>query len=867
MLCARRHNFSIGKGAPPAAPRAMLSRPNGSVRKPYFPMVSDVISALPAPHQGLRTSYNTDMLCRFQFLQLAFVFLSASVLRADTAAFDLAGPRIEIRVTRAGKTLPIDRVPNLQPGDRIWIHPDMPDGESVRFLMIPAFLRGSTNPPPENWFTKVETWNKHVREEGIVITVPPGAQQVLIFLAPQTGGDFGTLRSAVRGKPGAFVRASQDLNQASLDRSRLDKYLSIVREMSGDEASVLHDRSVLLARSLNIKLDNDCFMKPRQQQESCLTQNTDQLVLDDGHSQSMVSALTSGSGPDLVGQLSTTRLAGGGAYSPYVGAVVDVAKMLESFHTPEYRYIPALALPHLDELNLKLNNPPSFRKPMSVMVVSLPAVEAAQLPPLRPLDAHQVLCLEKPDLLLAAEGAPVVFSTDYAHSMVLRIADKSGHAFDLPAPADAARGGFSVATHSVVAEKLESEVKGTLRGNWGFDSFEGPSFRLQNAHPANWIVASADESALVVGREDTIHFKSDAAACVETVTLKDEQGKALKATWDSSKADELELKIPLKGESPGRITMLVKQYGAGKADEVELRSYSEAARLDKFAMNAGDSQASLIGTRLDEVAGVELNGIHFVPAALSRLDNRDDLRLATDAKDISRLHAGDNVTAKVSLKDGRVSNVDTVVDPPRPRITLLNQTIQPGPVPTTIRLGNQDELPQDGKLSFFLNVEIPETFTRSEKIEVATADASYSVFLSLDDATLIPQDVHTVMAVFDPLKSFGPSAFGPLRFRAVDGNARGDWQPLANLVRLPVLKEVGCPEAPDKQCALYGTNLFLISSVASDPEFKHSVPVPSGFAESTLSVPRPDGSLLYIKLRDNPSAVNPASLPVVPTQR
>ena len=57
--------------------------------------------------------------------------------------------------------------------------------------------------------------------------------------------------------------------------------------------------------------------------------------------------------------------------------------------------------------------------------------------------------------------------------------------------------------------------------------------------------------------------------------------------------------------------MQVKQYGVGKADEVELRSYSEAARLDKFAINAGDLQATLLGTRLDEVAAVELNGIHF----------------------------------------------------------------------------------------------------------------------------------------------------------------------------------------------------------------------------------------------------------------
>ena len=792
--------------------------------------------------------------------------MSAAYLRADTAAFDLAGPRIEVRVTRAGRTLPISQVPNLQPGDRLWIHADMPDAEAVHFLMIPTFLRGSTNPPPENWFTRVETWNKHVREEGIVITVPDGAQQALIFLAPQTSGDFGTLRSAVRGKPGAFVRASQDLNQAALDRSRLDKYLSAVKEMSSGDAGDLHERSVLLARSLNIKLDNDCFQKPKQEQETCLTQHTDQLVLDDGHSQSMVAALTSGSAPDLLGQLSTTRLAGGGAYSPYVGALVDVAKMMESFHTPEYRYIPALALPRNDELNLKLNNPPSFRKPLSVMVVSLPAVEAAQLPPLRPVDASQVHCLQKPDLLLAAEGAPVVFSTAFAHNTILRVTGKLGHAVDLPVAADATRGGFSVANHNASLDKFESEVKGNIRGDWGFDAFEGPAYRMQSSHPAKWMPASSDETAMIVGREDTVHFRSDAAACVESVTLKDEQGKAVLAAWDSSKPGELVLKASLQQQAPGKLTMLVKQYGLGKADEVGMNSYSEAAHLDSFAIHAGDSQASLIGARLDGVAGVKVNGIHFAPAGLSRADNKDELRLIADAGEVSTLHAGDNLTAHVDLRDGRVLNVSSVVDRMRPRVTLLNQTIQPGPAPSAIQLGAADELPQDGKLSFFLKIEIPERFPRTGKIEVATVDESYNAFLSLDDGTLIPQDAQTVMGVFDPLKNLGPGAFGPIRFRAVDGDAKGDWQPLANLVRLPYLKEVRCPEGQDKQCTLYGSNLFLISSVASDTDFKRSAPVPEGFADSALNVPRPEGALLYIRLRDNPAAVNPVSLPVLPAQ-
>src|ERR1700682_6764928 len=115
--------------------------------------------------------------------------------RADNAAFDCIGPRIEMKVSRGGKPLPISDVPNLQPGDRLWIHPDFPADQAARYLLIVVFLRGSTNPPPDSWFTKAETWNKQVRQEGIVVTVPEEAQQALLFLAPETGGDFRTLRA------------------------------------------------------------------------------------------------------------------------------------------------------------------------------------------------------------------------------------------------------------------------------------------------------------------------------------------------------------------------------------------------------------------------------------------------------------------------------------------------------------------------------------------------------------------------------------------------------------------------------------------------------------------------------------------------
>ena len=794
--------------------------------------------------------------------------ISTGIASADTAAFDLAGPPVEVKVTRNGKSLPIAEVPNLQPGDRLWIHPDLPDSQSVHYLMIVAFLRGPTNPPPDNWFFKGETWKKPVREEGMVVTVPLDAQQALLFLAPETGGDFGTLRSAVQGKPGAFVRSSQDLDQAGLDRSRLDAYLAGVRQTSEYDPKSLHDRSVLLARSLNIKIDQQCFDRPTEQQAPCLMQNTSQLVLEDGHSQSMVAALTSGPNSDLIGQIAYTRMAGGGAYSPYVGAVVDVARIFASYHTARYQYIPALAVPKGLDLNLRLNNPPSFHNPKSVLVIGLPAVEAEQFPPLRAVDTNQIFCLQQPGLLIPVEGAPLVFSTGFAHQMVLHIEDKNGLQLDLPAIADAARGGFLIQAEDLPTSEMPVAFTATLRGSWGFQSFTGPVFQMSSAHPADWAISRADRNGLIVGREDTIHLRSSMAACISDISLKAGAQAPVKTNWKPGKPTEVEVAVPLKNAPVGTVTLLVKQFGLPTPDAISLNTYSELAHLDDFAISAGEEQGTLKGTRLDEVASLDMSGIHFVPAGLSRTDEQDELELtARLTSQAPALEPQQSIVAQVALKDGRVMDLKTKVEPPRPKLKLISKTVQSGAVPSAVRLKNQDELPQDGTLSFFLKTEVPKTFSRREKIEVATQDGSFHTALSLDSGTLVLQDSTTLMATFDPQKSFGPSAFGPLRFRPIDAQGiAGAWQPLATLVRIPTLKEIRCPDSPDKQCSLVGSNLFLIDSVASDAQFASATPVALGFAESELSVPRPNGTLLYLKLRDDPSTVNTAVLPVMPEQ-
>jgi hypothetical protein len=780
---------------------------------------------------------------------------------ADPAPFDLAGPTLDVKVTRGAQTLPISEVPNLAAGDHLSIKADFPATQSAHYLLVAAFLRGATNPPPKDWFFNCETWSPKCAH-GLSITVPQEAQQVLLFLAPETGGDFKTLMNAVRGRPGAFVRTSQDLNQATLDRSRLEKYLTAVRELNGADPAKLRQAAPLLARSLAIKVDDKCLDKIPELQAPCLMQGQASLILNDGHSTSIVEALTSGPASDLAMEASFTPQLSYGYYSPYIASVLDIARIFDSFRTAQYQYIPALGSPQGEHLALTLNTPPSFHNPKSVLVTALPAVEQQQLPPLHAVDPKEIYCARKSSLVLPVEGAPLVFSTGYAHEVTLSLSGKDGTSIDLPARADAEQGGFVVDTTALGKATLGDSIHGSLHGYWGFEPYVGPSFQLVNAHAQSWAVDSQDDGKLIVGREGTIHLQSANVSCVDNIMLKDPAGKELTAEWKTVKPNEVEVKLPLEGAKPGALTLLVKQYGAGDPQPVPVHAFSEAGHLDSFSIHAGDSQGVLKGTRLDEVASLDAKGVQFLPGTLTTHQAADELTMiAQDAPAAAALKQGDVVSAKVTLKDGRVLSLSTPVALPRPSVRLLGKSValSSASADSNIELQNEDELPQDAKLTFSVRSVQPATFAFDQKIEVATVDEEFSTLLTLNNGVTL-ENSKVAVATLDPEKAFGPSAFGPLQFRVIANGVPGDWQRLATLVRLPVLKELKCPATVDLACKLSGSNLFLVDSVSSDPKFTHPVQVPDGFPGYSMPVPHPTDGNLYVKLRDDPSVINLTAL-------
>jgi len=513
---------------------------------------------------------------RFAFPQLCSLLMPALLaLRAMSAAaapFDLAGPTLEVDVTRGARTLPIAQVPNLAVGDHLVVKADLPPGGSAHYLMVAAFLRGATNPPPQEWFFSCEAWTHRCAKEGLTLTVPQDAGQLLVFLAPQTGGAYGTLVDTVRGRPGVFVRTSQDLNQAALDHARLEAYLAAVRHLGDADPSQLKESVPLLSRSLAIKVDEACLGKIPVLQAPCLAQGRESLILDDGHGASLAQALTSGPASDLAMEASNAPQLKSGYYGPFIGSIIDIAKILDSLHTARYQYLPALTSMHGRQVTLSLNAPPSFHDPKSVLVVALPPIEAPQFPALHPVNPNEILCANKDPLVLPVDGAPVVFATAYTHDAVLRVSGKDGAALDLPARADPMRGGFAVTLPAAAGVAVHGTV--TLQAQWGFDRYDGPSFKLTDPQAQVWRLGTTDSPDLVVGRTNTVHLRAESVSCLDEVTLVDSAAKPHKVEWKKTHPNEVELTVPLQDAPAGDLTLRVKQFGRADAQTLALRAAS-----------------------------------------------------------------------------------------------------------------------------------------------------------------------------------------------------------------------------------------------------------------------------------------------------
>lgn len=790
---------------------------------------------------------------------LAVVPLSFSTVRAaDPAPFDLTGPVLKVRVTRDGVTLPVGQVPNLAEGDVLDISADLPSDQSQNYLLVSAFLHGATNPPPKDWIDSAKTWKKKDKDRSLHLTVPQGARQIVLFMVPETGGDFGTITDAVRGKPGEFVRVTQDLNQASLDRSRLNAFMAGIQAQENTHPEYLRTVAPTLSNSLAIKLNADCLDKVVELQAACLIENRDRLVLADVHSSSLTDTLT-GAPADLAFQISATREAGLGYYSPYIGVVRDVARIFGAFNNPEFQYLPALGVPEGESIALILNTAPSFAKPKSVLVAALPAIEAGTPPPLR-AKGNAPICVSRPDFVIPMEGAPLIYSTGYARDMMLKVKDRSGKAVSVPLTARADKGGY-VLSKALRPADFDRSTAAAIAGNWGFRAFNGPGVTLQFSGETPW-QAAGDAQGLIVGRDNLLSIDGAAAACVESVVVQQASAPDQSATWSVTDADSIAVTLPLAKTSPGKLTLKIKQYGIKEPTSLTVQAYGETSRIDGLTLYAGDDRAMLAGRRLDQVASIDFEGALFQPGELRRDGDVDKLQVvAQDGAKARAVAKGQGGNARLTLKDGRTVSLPVRILPARPVLTLLSKSLDrtaADKASIPIRLTDAHMLPDDARIALSVRAVEGTRLTSADSLEIATEDQSAAIRLA-DGSGLRLESPQVAIATFDAAK-LGSSTAGPLVFRLVQKGVQGNWQPLGTLVRLPEIQGVTCPPG-DAPCRLTGASLFLIDAVASDVAFQQSAAVPQGFTGTAIDVPRPRDGKLFIRLRDAPGSSVEISVP------
>jgi hypothetical protein len=407
-------------------------------------------------------------------------------------------------------------------------------------------------------------------------------------------------------------------------------------------------------------------------------------------------------------------------------------------------------------------------------------------------------------------------------------------------------------------------LDGSLHGYWGFEPYNGPEFRLENTHPQHWQLVDEDQQALIAGHDDLVHLETENAACVDSILLQKPTGETVKADWKSTGPNQVAVTVPLKKVKPGALKLLVKQYGSKEPDTVPLQAFAQAGHLDSFTIHAGDLSGVLKGSHLDEVKELTLNGVSFKPDSPASTGGAEELSLATA-----------NVKAAGGAKGGRRGDCQGRSqgrprsqprnhggESPRPKVMLIGKSIQPSAsnAASNIQLADPDELPQNAQLTFSIHAQIPAAFSGNEKIEVATIRGAYLTTLTLASGLTL-EDSQVAVATLDTGKAFASSASGPASLPRHRGGRCERLAASRHAGSLPVFRDLKCPDSPDRPCKLTGSKLFLVDSIANDPQFDHPIQVPEGFPGYILTVPHPIGGQLYVKLHDDPSVVNSEVFP------
>ena len=402
---------------------------------------------------------------------------------------------------------------------------------------------------------------------------------------------------------------------------------------------VLKDTTPLLARSLGIRVDEKCLDRLPQLQAPCLMQGQETLILNDGHSVSIVEALTNGPASDLVMAASCNTAGGVRLLQPVSRlAAAILAGCSIRFGVANYQYIPALATAVGKQLTLddstrrrrfKIRNRCSLRRCRRSSRRCL----------------HR--CTPSARKTSTARAEIRWCCRSKARRWCFRPSMRTTRSCASPARTAKRsicrrrrmrrRAASSSIPRRLQTASLEDRFEGSLHGYWGFEKFDGPGFQLVNTQSQAWAPSSTDDESLIVGRANTIHLQAGSVACIDRIMVKDPAGKELRVEWSPVKANEVQINLPLQQAQPGPLTAArfpVRRERTASARAARLsrgrtlRRDSRFMRVNRTAFSKAAGSAmlqrlSLQGTRIragrsgDSAAESDALRMEVKPAATS----------------------------------------------------------------------------------------------------------------------------------------------------------------------------------------------------------------------------------------------------------
>lgn len=455
--------------------------------------------------------------------------------------------------------------------------------------------------------------------------------------------------------------------------------------------------------------------------------------------------------------------------------------------------------------------------------------------------------------------------------------------------------------------KINMQLEAKITGKRGFNKIQSSNFNIQMTSVNNWSIEPNSQKSFTVGgkRVITLRNLNGNCRCLETLVYKPSFGGEFifdtKKMVYSPDGKDVSFEIDTTSFLSGAGQLELRQYG-GDSINLNLNLYPLLPNILNVKVAKGDTQATIIGERIEQVQAIRINGSRAVfkgegggnymtnppsTTTSSPLSNQANMYMSPTVlqertfvfEDTSQWQDSNNITLELELDDQRIIRHPTLfaVSSARPVILAQAKEVEGFVINTQnngIKLPNSfDNLPvfpieaakigvniQNALTDFDFKIENLRIEARIENTQINPFELSDVNFEVLDWKS-IRLNIH--------LNEQTKKILGGRRiqFRLCDkqrGNS--DWYSIKQtFVRMPQNLSLKCPLDLTKQCELTGKGINYIQQVSADNGKTWFPQDPFGLVSKstsegleTASIPNFSGNkkLLKVKLRDFPKIEN-----------